>query len=76
MEPDSVILLAETIMPERISEADLSAAALDINMLTMGGKERSEERLKQILEPAGFELVKVHRAGFGVSGLVEGRLRR
>ena len=76
MEPDSVVLLADTIMPERISEADLAAAALDVNMLTMGGKERSEGMFKQILEPAGFELVKVHRAGFGVSGLVEGRLKR
>jgi hypothetical protein len=44
--------------------------------MTMGGKERTENGFRAIMEPAGLELVKVWRIPGVPGGCVEGRLKR
>ena len=62
MEADSRILIADMVMPKRVREADLPAAAMDCTVMVMGGKERTEEGFVKLLEEAGgLELVKIHR---------------
>lgn len=58
----------------RCGEADLPAIAMDVAMLSMGGKERTEAGFRKVFAAAGMELVKVWRASFGAGALVEARL--
>ena len=76
MKPDSRVLIADFVIPERVGEADLGAVAMDNTVMAMGGKERTEAMFQDILDKSGLELVKVWRASFGVQGLVEARLKQ
>ncbi len=76
MAPDSRVLIADMVMQARTHEADMPAVAMDVAMLTMGGKERTEKGFSEILDKAGLELVKVHRASYGAGALVEGRSKQ
>lgn len=75
MKPDSLVLIADMVMPERVHEADLPAATTDNIVLVMGGKERTEQHLRRILDEAGLTLVKVWRASAGAGALVEAKLK-
>lgn len=75
MAEDSVVLIADFVLPEQVTPADLPIATMDITIFNMAGKERSESGFKKILERAGLEFVTVHR-GMGFGALVEGRLPR
>jgi hypothetical protein len=44
-------------------------------MLNMGGKERTEDGFREILEAAGLTTVKVWRSGYGHAGLIEAKLK-
>ena len=75
MRPDSLVLVADMVMPARLGEADLPAATMDNIMFLMGGKERTEESFREMFDRAGLELVKVWKASFGAGALVEARLK-
>ena len=74
MAPDSRVLIADMVIPERVGEADFPAAVLDQCVMTMGGKERTENGFRAIMKAAGLELVKVWRVPGVPGGCVEGRL--
>ena len=76
MSPDSRLLICEMVLPRRVGEADFASAVLDQAVMTMGGKERTEEGFKKILEAAGLELVHTWRVPGVPGGCVEGRLKR
>jgi hypothetical protein len=75
MAPDSRVLVADMIVPERVGEADFTAAVLDSCVMAMGGKERTEKGFEAIMEPAGLKLVTVWRVPGVPGGCVEGRLK-
>lgn len=75
MSPDSRVLICEMVLPPRVGEADFASAVLDQAVMTMGGKERTEEGFKKILEAAGLELVHTWRVPGVPGGCVEGRLK-
>jgi O-methyltransferase domain len=75
MAPDSRVLIADMVMPRRVGEADLAAAVMDCTVMVMGGKERTEEGFRAILEQAGLVLVRVWRASVGAGALVEAKLK-
>ncbi|ETN38242.1 uncharacterized protein HMPREF1541_06273 [Cyphellophora europaea CBS 101466] len=62
MLPDSRVLLADMVMPKRVTEADLPAAAIDNCMMIMGGKERTAEGFEKVVAEAGLELVRIWRS--------------
>ncbi|KIX02109.1 uncharacterized protein Z518_08048 [Rhinocladiella mackenziei CBS 650.93] len=70
---DSVVLLADFCFAARTTPADLPIAAMDIGIFNMGGKERSEEGFKKILEAAGLEFVKLYRSEVGFGAIVEAK---
>ena len=75
MTPDSRVLICDMVLPQRVGEVDFPAAVLDQAVMTMGGKERTEEGFKSLFAGAGIELVRVWRA-LGVPGAcVEGKLK-
>ncbi|KAL2423234.1 O-methyltransferase gsfC [Exophiala dermatitidis] len=67
MASDSVVLIADFVFPDAPSPADLPIAAIDLVVMNMGGKERSEQGFKKILQAAGLEFIATYRseAGFG-----------
>lgn len=64
------LLVIDAVIPE--GNAPSPGKLLDLNMLVMtGGRERTERELRELLQAAGFELVRVLRAG--ATDIVEGR---
>ncbi|KAK3391824.1 S-adenosyl-L-methionine-dependent methyltransferase [Sordaria brevicollis] len=75
MSPESRALICELVLPQRVGEAELGTIMLDHCVMSIAGKERTEEGLRKIFDAAGLDLVKVWRAP-GVTGAVaEGRLK-
>jgi hypothetical protein len=75
MSPMSRVLVCEMVIPSRVGEADFPAAVLDQAVMTMGGKERTEQGFRKLFEAAGIELVNVWRAPGVPGACVEGRLK-
>lgn len=76
MGPDSRLLIADVLLPDRVQKEDLYCYWMDLMMLTFAGKERSEADWRQLFESVGLELVKVWKASVGTQAVMEGRLRR
>ncbi|KAF4631566.1 hypothetical protein G7Y89_g6565 [Cudoniella acicularis] len=79
---DSVVLLSETIMPER--GASFIAAGMDFTMMAAyASLERTEKQFRELLHEAGLELVKVwseqksekHGASMLGQSILEARLK-
>ena len=72
--PDTLVLISEMLVPAKIGEAELPIVNMDMSVMNMGGKERTERGFAAILEPAGLELVKVWK-GFRNDALIEARVQ-
>ncbi|KAK3682769.1 S-adenosyl-L-methionine-dependent methyltransferase [Podospora appendiculata] len=75
MAPTSRVLICEMVLPARVGEADFPAAVMDQAVMTMGGKERTEQGFAKMFDAAGLELVHVWRAPGVPGACVEGRLK-
>ena len=75
MSRDSRVLICEMVLPSRVGEADFASAVLDQAVMTMGGKERTEDGFGKMLEAAGLQLVNVWRVPGVPGACVEGRLK-
>lgn len=74
MAPDSRLLIADSVVPERLTEETIIAGIMDQLMFCIGGRERTEAGFRAILEPNNLELVKIHRSPTG-GAIVEAMLR-
>ncbi len=74
MAPDSVLLISDFCLPELVTESDLPAVTMDITILNMGGKERSERGFRNLLTAAGLEFVQAYHAQVGFGAIIEARL--
>jgi SAM-dependent methyltransferase len=60
MRKDSKLLVLEVVLP--VAEDPLFGGLLDLNMLVMsGGRERTEEQYRKLLEESGFRLTQAIR---------------
>lgn len=75
MVPDSKLLLADCVMPDRLQEATVTAGVMDQLMFCIGGKERTASGFKAIFEPNGLELVSVNQVPGSTGAIVEARLK-
>ncbi|KAK4497527.1 hypothetical protein PRZ48_011978 [Zasmidium cellare] len=74
MERDSRVLIAENVLPE-VGGGGIMAL-MDLMMMGIGGKERTEGGFRDVLERAGLVVEGVHRAGGGRRyAVVEARLK-
>jgi hypothetical protein len=74
MAADSVVLVGDLCLPDRVTPADLGVATMDVTMFNMAGKERSEAGFRKIFAAAGLEYVKTYRAADGSAAITEARL--
>ena len=75
MAEGSKLLISEILIPEGVEEVHLTAHTMNVFMLIMGGKGRTEEQIRGLLEEAGLELTKVWNLmpGFVGTCLLEAR---
>jgi hypothetical protein len=76
MEPSATLLLLERVLPDQpdMGAAPRYLADLGMLIITPGGRERTQEEYKKLLESAGFEFVRVIPTG-GPLDIVEARKR-
>lgn len=70
--PNSRLLICDRILPDR--GVGPAQALSDMNMLVIGGKERSVSQFQRILESEGFKIVKIWGEGNAMNGIVEAML--
>ena len=74
MSPSSRLLIAETVVPARTEVGeDMVTYWMDMVMMAIGGKERSEKEFAVLLGEAGLELVKVWPEAVGTQSVIEAR---
>ena len=70
MAPDSRLLIGEMVVPEHAG-VNKYVYMMDLCMLVIGGKERSETDFSKLVESAGLRLVKVWASKTGNQCLIE-----
>lgn len=76
MADDSRVLVADTVVPDRVQLEDNYVYTLDVWMMMFGGCERTLADWSALFENAGLELVRVWRKEGTAQAVVEGRKRR
>ncbi|KAI9800584.1 MAG: hypothetical protein M1833_003242 [Piccolia ochrophora] len=75
MAPDSRVLIAEMVVPDNVESVDLTVYWMDLTMLLMGGKERTEKDWSALLDSAGLKLLKIWRSSAGAQTVLEACLK-
>ncbi|PMD32529.1 o-methyltransferas-like protein [Hyaloscypha variabilis F] len=73
MTAESRLLIAECVLPEQ--RVNVDASWLDLIMMTFGGRERTEEQWRQIVDAAGLRLEKTYSMSGTHYGVVEAYLK-
>ena len=77
MSSKSRLLVAEIVVPAKTEVGeDMGAYWMDLVMLAIGGKERSEKDYISLFEAAGIELIKVWPDAVGTQTVIEARLKK
>ena len=71
---DSRLLIGEMIIPEKAG-VNKYIYMLDMAMMVIGGKERSEKDFSDLLDSVGLKLVKVWTSKTGNQTMIEARLK-
>ncbi|KUJ18938.1 o-methyltransferase-like protein [Mollisia scopiformis] len=71
MAPDSRLLIGEMVVPEKPEGVDKTVYWMDLCMLIIGGKERSQKEFSELLDSAGLRLVKIWRQMVGSQTVIE-----
>jgi hypothetical protein len=75
MAPESRLLIAEMVVPDKPDGVDKTVYWMDLCMLIIGGKERSETEFSALLDSAGLKLVKIWRSQLGSQTVIECHLK-
>jgi len=67
--PHSKLLINELILPDH--NPDTNKVLRDMNMLTIGGKERSRGQWERLLGEAGFKILEIYGLENPVSSIIE-----
>jgi hypothetical protein len=63
MSPAARLLILERMLPEVVGPADMPTLLIDMHMLVVtGGRERTEEEFRGLLDKAGFTMTAVSKA--------------
>jgi SAM-dependent methyltransferase len=74
MRPDGKVLLVEVLLPERTepSGRDQIITGSDVNMLLIGGRERTEDEFRALYQAAGLRLSRIIPLEGTLSSVLEG----
>ncbi|TVY17283.1 O-methyltransferase hmp5 [Lachnellula arida] len=75
MAPDSRLLIGEMVVPDVPEGVDKTVYWMDLCMLIIGGKERSEKEFSALLDSAGLKLIKIWRNKLGSQTVIECHLK-
>jgi hypothetical protein len=73
--PDSRLLIAEMVVPIVPEGIDKTVYWMDMCMLIIGSKERSEKDFSELLDSANLKLVKIWPSSVGSQTVIECRLK-
>ncbi|KAH6627049.1 S-adenosyl-L-methionine-dependent methyltransferase [Chaetomium sp. MPI-SDFR-AT-0129] len=77
MGPDSRLIVCDMLVPERVQPGHLKELYwLDLNLMSISGKEKTLEEFKEMFDAVGLELVKVWPSDIGATVQLETRLKR
>lgn len=77
MGPDSRLIVCDMLVPEKVEPGQLKELYwLDLNLMSISGKEKTLDEFKQMFDAVGLELVKVWPSGVGATVQLETRLKR
>nr|POE83811.1 o-methyltransferase gsfc [Quercus suber] len=71
MAPDSRVLIADMVIPERLDEQSLPSALYDMLLMHVGGKERTEAEFDKLLEAAGLKRIHTWMTPGSPQGIIE-----
>ena len=69
----SRVLIGEIVVPAKCGPAEAAAAWMDMCMMEMGGKERTERNWREVLKEAGLEIEQIHYAAAGPQCVIEAK---
>lgn len=77
MGPDSRLIVCDMLVPEKVEPGQLKELYwLDLNLMSISGKEKTLDEFKQMFDAVGLELVKVWPSGVRATVQLETRLKR
>ena len=77
MGPTSRLLIGDLVIPAKTEVGeDMSPYWMDMVMIAIGGKERSEKEFAALFDSVGLELVRVYLDDSTHQAVIEGRLKR
>nr|POF02492.1 o-methyltransferase gsfc [Quercus suber] len=74
MAPDSKVLIADMIIPDRLDEQSLPSGLYDMLLMHVGGKERTEAGFDKLLEAAGLKRLNIWMTPGTPQGIIEAGL--
>jgi len=72
MTTDSRLLITDMVVPN--TNAPRQMAWEDLNMMTIGGVERTERQWQRLLESAGLEITKIWRKKDAEHAVIDAKL--
>ncbi|KAK4251751.1 hypothetical protein C7999DRAFT_27829 [Corynascus novoguineensis] len=77
MGPDSRLIVCDMLVPEKVEPGRLKELYwLDLNLMSISGKEKTLEEFHEMFDAVGLELVKVWPSQIGATVQLETRLKR
>ncbi len=77
MGPDSRLIVCDMLVPEMVEPGRLKELYwLDLNLMSISGKEKTLGEFQEMFDTVGLELVKVWPSAVGATVQLETRLKR
>jgi len=76
MADDSILLIAEMVVPKMVQREDCYVYWMDLTMMMFAGGERSEADWRRLFDQSGLELVKIWPSAVGTQCVIEGKKKR
>lgn len=73
MGADSRLLIADDVLPSHPSNESVLGYYMDVCMMNFGGRERTEQEMRSLLEASGLACVEIFRANRGTWAMIEAK---
>ena len=70
----STLLIHDMVVPEAVGHPHVTAYDL-LMMVLVGGKERTEQRWRDLLDSAGYSIVSIWKSPSAAQSIIEAKLK-